>query len=87
MNKIWANRLISGTQVWEDVPEKSSLLGQFSGAFWGKLLRTFLVLAVLFGIGIKLIKIGNAKCKICICKKLNGFCFCTVRVKNLNFFF
>ena len=22
MNKIWANRLISGTQVWEDVPEK-----------------------------------------------------------------
>ena len=40
--------------LWEDVPEKSSLLGQFNGAFWGKLLRTFLVLAVLFGIGIKL---------------------------------
>lgn len=40
--------------LWEDVPEKTSLLGQMTGAFWGKLLRTFLVLAILFGIGIKL---------------------------------
>ena len=40
--------------LWEDVPEKTSLLGQFAGAFWGKLLRTFLILAILFGIGIKL---------------------------------
>ena len=39
---------------WENVEEKKSLAAQFNGAFWGKLLRTFLVLGILFGIGIKL---------------------------------
>ena len=39
---------------WENVEEKKSLIDQFNGAFWGKLLRTFLVLGILFGIGIKL---------------------------------
>ena len=40
---------------WENVEEKKSLASQFSnGAFWIKLLRTFLVTGVLFGIGIKL---------------------------------
>ena len=39
---------------WENVDEKKSLIDQFNGAFWGKLLRTFLVLGILFGIGIKL---------------------------------
>jgi len=40
--------------LWENVAEKKSLAAQFNGAFWGKLLRTFLVLAVLFGVGVKL---------------------------------
>ena len=39
---------------WENVDDKKSLIDQFNGAFWGKLLRTFLVLGILFGIGIKL---------------------------------
>ena len=39
---------------WENVEEKKSLAAQFNGAFWIKLLRTFLVLGILFGIGIKL---------------------------------
>ena len=40
---------------WENVEEKKSLALQFAkGAFWIKLLRTFLVTGVLFGIGIKL---------------------------------
>lgn len=40
---------------WENVEEKKSLASQFvKGAFWIKLLRTFLVTGVLFGIGIKL---------------------------------
>ena len=39
---------------WENVDEKKSLIDQFNGAFWGKLLRTFLVLGILFAIGIKL---------------------------------
>ena len=40
---------------WENVEEKKSLASQFAnGAFWIKLLRTFLVTGVLFGIGIKL---------------------------------
>ena len=38
---------------WENVAEKKSLGAQFTGAFWIKLLRTFLVLAVLFGAGVK----------------------------------
>ena len=40
--------------LWEDVAEKKSLLGQFNGAFILKLLRTFLVLGVLFTAGVKL---------------------------------
>jgi len=40
--------------LWENVAEKKSLAAQFNGAFWGKLLRTFLVLAVFFGVGVKL---------------------------------
>ena len=39
---------------WENVDEKKSLIDQFNGAFWIKLLRTFLVLGILFAIGIKL---------------------------------
>ena len=40
---------------WENVEEKKSLASQFGkGVFWIKLLRTFLVTGVLFGIGIKL---------------------------------
>ena len=38
---------------WENVDEKKSLIEQFNGAFWIKLLRTFLVLGILFAIGIK----------------------------------
>ena len=40
--------------LWEDVAEKKSLLTQLGGAFWVKLLRTFLVLGVLFTLGVKL---------------------------------
>ncbi len=40
--------------LWEDVPEKASLAAQMSGVFWTKLARTFLILAFLFGVGIKL---------------------------------
>ncbi|SKC35027.1 conserved hypothetical integral membrane protein [Bacteroidales bacterium WCE2008] len=40
--------------LWEDVAEKKTLLAQFSGVFWARLARTFIVLAVLFGIGVKL---------------------------------
>ena len=39
---------------WENVEEKKSLAAQFNGAFWVKLLRTFLVLGILFGLGIVL---------------------------------
>lgn len=40
---------------WENVEEKKSLASQFgNGTFWIKLLRTFLVTGILFGIGIKL---------------------------------
>ncbi len=40
---------------WENVEEKKSLASQFGkGEFWIKLLRTFLVTGILFGIGIKL---------------------------------
>ena len=35
---------------WENVDEKKSLIDQFNGAFWIKLLRTFLVLGILFAI-------------------------------------
>ena len=40
--------------LWESVAEKKSLLAQLNGAFWVKLLRTFLVLGVLFTLGVKL---------------------------------
>lgn len=40
--------------LWEDVAERKSLLSQMNGAFWLKMLRTFLVLAVLFTAGVKL---------------------------------
>ena len=40
--------------LWENVPEVKTLLSQFSGSFWMKLLRTFLILAVLFTAGVKL---------------------------------
>ena len=36
--------------LWEGVTEKKTLLAQFSGVFWARLARTFIVLAVLFGI-------------------------------------
>jgi uncharacterized integral membrane protein (TIGR00698 family) len=40
---------------WENVEDKKSLAAQFGdGSFWIKLLRTFLVTGILFGIGIKL---------------------------------
>ncbi len=40
--------------LWENVAEKKSLAAQINGKFWIKLLRTFCVLAVLFGAGVKL---------------------------------
>ena len=40
--------------LWEGVAEKKILGAQINGTFWIKLLRTFCVLAVLFGAGIKL---------------------------------
>lgn len=40
--------------LWEDVAEKKSLIGQFTGPFCIKLLRTFVVLGVLFTAGVKL---------------------------------
>ena len=40
--------------LWEEVAEKKSLLDQFTGAFWLKLLRTFVVLGALFTVGVKL---------------------------------
>lgn len=40
--------------LWENVAEKKSLATQINGKFWIKLLRTFCVLAVLFGAGVKL---------------------------------
>ena len=40
--------------LWENVEEKKVLADQLNGAFWTKTLRTFLVLGILFTIGIKL---------------------------------
>ena len=40
--------------LWEDVAEKKFLIDQFTGAFWLKLLRTFVVLGALFTVGVKL---------------------------------
>ncbi|MBO7640229.1 MAG: putative sulfate exporter family transporter [Bacteroidales bacterium] len=46
--------------LWENVAEKKALLAQFTGTFWGQLARTFVVLAVLFTLGVKL-QGGNIK--------------------------
>ena len=40
--------------LWENVPESKSILSLFTGAFWIKLLRTFVVLGLLFSAGVKL---------------------------------
>ena len=40
--------------LWENVEEHKSLGAQLNGAFWLKLLRTFLILGVLFSVGVKL---------------------------------
>jgi len=40
--------------LWENVAEKKSLLDQFTGPFWLKLTRTFLVLGLLFTAGVRL---------------------------------
>lgn len=40
--------------LWENVAEKKSLFDQFTAPFWIKLVRTFLVLGVLFTAGVKL---------------------------------
>lgn len=40
--------------LWENVPEAKSLWNQFTGSFWLKLIRTFVVLALLFTAGVKL---------------------------------
>ena len=40
--------------LWEDVAEKKMLFSQFTAAFWIRLLRTFVVLGVLFTAGVKL---------------------------------
>ena len=40
--------------LWEDVAEKKALLAQFTSSFWIRLLRTFVVLGLLFTAGVKL---------------------------------
>ena len=40
--------------LWESVAEKKSLGAQLTGSFWGKLLKTFLVLCIVFTAGVKL---------------------------------
>ena len=40
--------------LWENIEPHKALSAQINGAFWWKLLRTFVVLAVLFGAGVKL---------------------------------
>ena len=40
--------------LWENIEPHKALASQINGAFWIKLLRTFCVLAVLFGAGVKL---------------------------------
>ncbi len=40
--------------LWEDVAEKKTLIDQFTGSFWLKLVRTFVVLGALFTVGVKL---------------------------------
>ena len=40
--------------LWEDVAEKKALLAQFTSSFWIRLIRTFVVLGLLFTVGVKL---------------------------------
>lgn len=40
--------------LWEDVAERKALLAQFTSSFWIRLLRTFVVLGLLFTVGVKL---------------------------------
>lgn len=40
--------------LWENVPEAKSLASQLTGSFWFKLLKTFVILALLFTAGVKL---------------------------------
>ena len=40
--------------LWEDVAEKKALLPQFTSSFWIRLIRTFVVLGLLFTVGVKL---------------------------------
>ena len=40
--------------LWEDLPESKSIASLFTGTFWVKLIRTFLVLGILFTAGVKL---------------------------------
>ena len=40
--------------LWEDVAEKKALLTQFTSSFWIRLIRTFVVLGLLFTVGVKL---------------------------------
>ena len=40
--------------LWEDVAEKKALLAQFTSSFWIRLIRTFVVLGLLFTVGGKL---------------------------------
>jgi uncharacterized integral membrane protein (TIGR00698 family) len=40
--------------LWENIDPHKALADQINGAFWIKLLRTFCVLAILFGAGVKL---------------------------------
>ena len=40
--------------LWENLPETQSISALFTGAFWVKLLRTFVVLGLLFTAGVKL---------------------------------
>ena len=40
--------------LWEEVAEKKALLAQFTSSFWTRLIRTFVVLGLLFTVGVKL---------------------------------
>ena len=40
--------------LWEDVAEKKAILAQFTSSFWIRLIRTFVVLGLLFTVGVKL---------------------------------
>ena len=40
--------------LWENLPETKTISALFTGAFWVKLIRTFVVLGLLFTAGVKL---------------------------------